>query len=102
MPPTSLILRVVVEDSASVAEVCLVVQLPAGTTVIWEGDVPYLLGAHWGSERTAAWLGEQFRRHAALVMQQMGHQPLRQALQVSLMRHQQPGGGQVWLTRCLP
>jgi len=94
--------RAFVEDGASVAEVCLVVQLQAGATVIWEWDVPYLLWARWGTGRTAAWLCEQFRRHAAPVVQQTGRQPLRQALQLSLTRHQQQGGGEAWLTGCLP
>lgn len=95
-------IRAFVEDGVSVAEVCLVVQLPAGSTVIWEWDVPYVLWARWGTGRTAAWLCEQFRRHAAPVVQQTGRQPLRQALQVSLTRHHQQGGGETWLVGCRP
>ena len=81
------LLRVFIEPTPPVASLCLVVQLTDEPAIIWEWELPYALWQYGGTAATAAWLGEQFRRHDAATARAVGHPVVVQALRHGLQRH---------------
>ncbi|MCC3159146.1 hypothetical protein LJ737_18035 [Hymenobacter sp. 15J16-1T3B] len=79
--------RALVETSKSVAEIRVVVQLAPDLVVPWRWDLPYLLWAAWGTERTARWLTDQFHQHDQDLSRLIGAETVCQALRRALEVH---------------
>ena len=79
--------RALVETNKSVAEIRVVVHLTPDTAVPWRWDLPYVLWAAWGTERTARWVADQFHQHDVALSRTVGAETMRQTLRRALDVH---------------